>query len=117
MDDRIRSREGVLGLAEVGQIGDQAQPEGTAVVPRVHVEDVVAMLAQVAHDPRSALAAASRDDDSHADLLAGQVWPSGRAEAVPLRGGCILRRDMSGNVARRAKVPSSTDGTRRATVA
>ena len=53
MDDGVGPGERVLGLTEVGQVGDQAHPERAAVVSRVHVEDVVAVLAQVADDPAS----------------------------------------------------------------
>ena len=38
----------------------------------VDVEDVMAMLAQVPHDPRAALAAAARDDDPHRPTSSGQ---------------------------------------------
>ncbi len=66
MDDRVGAGERVLGLAEVGQVGHDAQPERAPVVADVDVEDIVAVVAQVAHDPRSAFAAAPGDDDAHA---------------------------------------------------
>ena len=66
MDDGVGAGERVLRLAEVGQVGDHAQPERAAVVADVDVEDVVAVLAQVAHDPRPAFAAAPGDDHAHA---------------------------------------------------
>ncbi len=78
MDDRIGPGQGIQRLPEVGQVRDQAESEGAAVMPRIHIQDVMAVLAEVAHDPRPALTAATCDDDPHADLLAGQVWPSGR---------------------------------------
>ena len=51
---------------EVGQVGHGCT--GRAALPswlEVDVEDVVAVLAQVAHDPSAGLAAAARDDDPH----------------------------------------------------
>ena len=41
------------------------QPDRAAVVAGVDVEHVVSVLAQVAHDVPSALAAAARDHDPH----------------------------------------------------
>ena len=65
MDDRVRAAEDVVGLAEVGQVGHDAQPVRAAVAGQVDVEDVVAVLAQVAHDPATGLAAPAGDDDPH----------------------------------------------------
>ena len=65
MDDGIGARQGVLGLAEIGQVGDHAQAGGAAVVADVDVEHVVAVFAELANDPLAALPAASGDDDPH----------------------------------------------------
>ena len=65
MDDRVSRGERVLGLAEIGQVGHQGLLGRVPVRAHVDVEDLVAVIAQVAHDPRSALAAAARDDDPH----------------------------------------------------
>ena len=62
---RVEAREGLGGLPVVGEVGEQALAVRRAVVLRVDVEDVVAVLAQVAHDPPARLAAAARDDDPH----------------------------------------------------
>ena len=71
--------ERVLGLAEIGQVGHQGLLGRVAVRADVDVDHVMAMLAQVAHDPRSALAAAARDDDPHVRHLRPQVSPAGQA--------------------------------------
>ena len=80
MDDRVGPGERVLRLAEVGQVGDQALPERAPVVPDVDVQDVVAVLTQLADDPRPALAAPAGDDDPHPrDLLAPSMPKPGDA--------------------------------------
>ena len=65
MDDRVGAGHHVVDLAEVREVGPDAQAVGAAVVGQVDVEDVVAVVAQVAHDPSAGLAAAARDDDPH----------------------------------------------------
>ena len=90
MDDGIGAGERVVGLAEVGQVGEQAQAVRRCRRDEVDVEDVVTVLAQVAHDPTPALAAAARDDDPHARHLLAEVWidaPSGLRIASGA-GGC-----------------------------
>jgi len=52
-------------LAEVGQVRHEALSVGTAVVPPVDVQDVVALIPQFPDDLPSGLATASRDDESH----------------------------------------------------
>ena len=67
-------------------------PGRAAVVAGVDVEDVVAVLAQVAHDPRPALAAASGDHDPHLPhLLAASMTMAGWT-----RGGIRVRRQPPG---------------------
>ena len=65
MDDRVRSGDHVVGLAEVREVGPDALAVGAAVVGQVDVEHVVAVVAQVADDPPAGLAAPARDDDPH----------------------------------------------------
>ena len=65
MDHCVGAGDDLEGLAEVGQVGDQAQPVGAAVADEVDVEHVVAVLAQVAHDPAAGLAAAAGHHDAH----------------------------------------------------
>ena len=72
MDDGVGAGERVLGLAEIGQVGHQGLLGRVPVGADVDVEDLVAVLAQVAHDPRSALAAAARHDDPHVRHLRSQ---------------------------------------------
>ena len=85
VDDGLGAGQRVLGLAEVGQVGDHRQPELAAVVAHVDVQHVVAVLAQLAHDVPAALAAAAGDHDPHAPihLLGG---------SMALRGAVTRRR-------------------------
>ena len=69
VDDGVEAREGLGGLPVVGEVGEQALAVRRAIVLRVHVEHVMALLAQVAHDPSASLAASTRDDDPHAASL------------------------------------------------
>ncbi len=65
MDDRIRTAQDIVGLTEVGQVGHDARPVRAAVTGQVDIEDVVAVLAEVAHDPAAGLATPAGHDDPH----------------------------------------------------
>ena len=93
MDDRVGRGERVLGLAEIGQVGHQGLLGRVPVGADVDVDHVMAVLAQVAHDPRSALAAAARDDDPHVRHLRDQYRLRDKPEARPPAG--ILDQGLS----------------------
>ena len=63
-------RDDVLDLAAVGEVGQQEEVVRRAVRHQVDVDDVVAVLAEVADDPSPALAAAPGDDDAHLPIAA-----------------------------------------------
>ncbi len=65
MDDSVGAADDVVGLPEVGQVGDDAQAVSTAVASQVDVEHVVAAVAEVTHHPPAGLAAPAGDDDPH----------------------------------------------------
>ena len=109
MDDGIGAGERLLRLAQIGQVGDEAQPERAPVVPGVHVQDVVAVLAQVAHDPRATLAGPAGDDDPHARNLLLQSMPNVRRAA---RRPAAASRSRSHRGLRTRAPPSPYDGQR-----
>ena len=96
MHDRLSPGERIQRLAEIGQLGDQASARRAAVVSRVDVEDIVSVLAQVAHDPRAALAAATGDDDPHCRPPRGK-YDGGRVGPVPRKPSCSQTRLIRGS--------------------
>lgn len=82
MDDGLGLGERLARLAGVGEIRDQALPMRGTVVARVHIQDVVAMFAQVAHDPPARLAASACYYDAHGDGLLAQGRHCAARDAV-----------------------------------
>src|SRR5690349_19476662 len=61
----FETADDVVDLAEIGEVRQQEEVVRRAVGHEVDVDDVVAVLSQVAHDPAAALAGASGHDDAH----------------------------------------------------
>jgi hypothetical protein len=74
VDDRVRAGQDVVGLAEVRQVRDHALAVRAAVVPEIHVQYVMAVLAKVADHPPTALATAPGDHDPHRATSSPRVY-------------------------------------------
>ena len=68
MNDRVGAGDHLVTLAEIGQIGQDAQAVRRAVMSHVDVEHLMTPVAEVAHDPTPCFAAATGYDDSHRNL-------------------------------------------------